>query len=310
MKCMECGTEFKSEKALHCHLKAHGMNMAEYYTKHYPRRNKLTGGLLPFKNKNDYFGSDFSSRSQLLKWCETAQESEVRQYIIDKLHQRVKDRELKRGPTHNELKISGLPSVDFYIKHFGSYSSACEKVGVEPIFFKRLPDEFWQILPDIKIFIDTREQQPLFFDKSESMKLDFGDYTAAGDDYNYTYIDRKSGNDFISTLSLRNLERFRAELVRARDLDSYLFVVIESSLDQLYSYIKSAQRNKFGPQKTNLKFIYHNMRELSHEFAGHCQFVFTGSREKSEDIIKRILYYGPTLWNVDLQYYIDKNELE
>jgi hypothetical protein len=245
----------------------------------------------------------------LLKWCDTAQDNEVKEYIIEKLAQRVNDRQLNYGPTHNELKISGLPSIDYYIKHFGSYSAACKEVGVDPMFSKRLPDGFWDVLSKIKIFIDTREQQPLNFDNSESMKLDFGDYTAAGDDYNYTYVDRKSGNDFISTLSLRNLDRFRAELIRARDLDSYLFVVTESSLEKLYAYIQSAKRSKFGPQKTNLKFIYHNMRELAHEFAGNCQFVFTGSRQNSEDLIQRILHYGPALWNVDLQYYIDKNEL-
>ena len=45
------------------------MNLADYYTKHFPRKNLLTGDLLPFKNKADYFDKDFSTYSQLLKWC-------------------------------------------------------------------------------------------------------------------------------------------------------------------------------------------------------------------------------------------------
>ena len=49
------------------------------------------------------------------------------------------------------------------------------------------------------------------------------------------------------------------------------------------------------------------MRLLQHEFSGNCQFIFTGSREKSEALIPKLLYHGKKLWNVDLQYYIDKH---
>jgi hypothetical protein len=141
------------------------------------------------------------------------------------------------------------------------------------------------------------------------MALDTGDYTAAGDFYDRTYIDRKSASDFISTLSLRNLDRFKAELGRISNMDSYLFVVVESSLEYIEKYLKSAKRNKFGPHKTSSRFIYHNMRELMHEFSDRCQFVFTGGRDQSEFLIPKILFFGSILWNVDIQYYIDNNEL-
>jgi hypothetical protein len=48
------------------------------------------------------------------------------------------------------------------------------------------------------------------------------------------------------------------------------------------------------------------MRVLSHEFAGNCQFIFTGSRAHSQDIIPKILVNGKDVWDVDLQYYIDE----
>ena len=51
------------------------------------------------------------------------------------------------------------------------------------------------------------------------------------------------------------------------------------------------------------------MRVLAHEFAGTCQFLFTGSRENSELIIPKLLVLGDKLWDVDLQYYIDKDGL-
>ena len=312
LKCHECGKVFTSERALHCHIKVHNLTLAEYYVKNFQRKNKLTGELLPFKNKSEYFEKDFYNRSELIKWCNThGDKEEVKKYILSLLRSRITSRSLSRGPSHLELKINSLPSLDCYLDHFESYTEACDLAGVKPLFGRRLPVEFFEKIDmeDMKIFIDTREQQPLVFENQSSMKLDFGDYTSSGEYYDYTYVDRKSANDFIGTLSLNNIERFKREMERARQMNSYLFIVVEASLAKLESYMRAAKSKKFGPHKTNLKFIYHNMREIMHEFAGCCQFVFTGSRENSQDIIKRILFFGRKIWNVDLQYYIDRHDL-
>ena len=50
-KCKECDKEFGTEPAMHRHIKIHDMTLADYYTKNFPRKNLLTGELLPFKNK-------------------------------------------------------------------------------------------------------------------------------------------------------------------------------------------------------------------------------------------------------------------
>ena len=304
-ECKVCGKKFKSERALHCHIKEHGVYLAEYYTKYYPRFSKLKKQPIPFKNKKDYFGQDFIDRSELLEWCKNSSPDEVGPYILDVVRNRVNEKQLEYTPSHLEMEVNNLPPVSEYIRHFGSYSSVAEKLGISPMFSKKIPKDFWGDIPDIKIFIDTREQLPLSFNNSDSMKLDFGDYTAAGEHYSYTYVDRKSANDFIGTLSLRNIDRFKRELSRAKEAGSYVFVVIESDLQGLQSYIGAAKKNKFGPSKINLSFIYHNMREISHEFKGVCQFVFSGGRAESEDIIPRILFFGEKLWDVDLQYNID-----
>ncbi len=305
VKCKVCGQEFSSEKGLHMHLKKHQMDLATYYTTYYPRKNLLTGEPLPFKNKTDYFSKDFSTRKQLIKWCEQADIDTAKAYALKKLKERVTKKELKRGPNHLELRIAGLPDLEIYKQLFGSYSEACSQAGVKPLFNKKLNKSFFTEKgpEDIKIFIDTREQQPLSFKNSSELKLDFGDYTATGEDYSYTYIDRKSEQDFKGTLS-GGFERFKRELLRVRDFNSYLFVVIESDLNKIY------KSNRWGAHKSNLNFIYHNMRVLTHEFNDCCQFVFTGSRENSEKIIPKILKFGKTLWKVDLQYYIDNNDLD
>ena len=58
--CKICSQEFESEKKLHMHLRSHKVTLAEYYVEHYPRKNLYTGEPLPFKNKDQYFGKDFS----------------------------------------------------------------------------------------------------------------------------------------------------------------------------------------------------------------------------------------------------------
>jgi len=298
-ECKICSEQFESEKSLHMHLRSHKITLAEYYTKYYPRNNLFTGEPLPFKNKEQYFDRDFANRKQLLDWCKKTPDAQVKEYILELLDRRIKRKELKFGPSHVELKTSDMPTVDLYQKHFGSYSKACDLVGVKPLFSTRLPDE-WQnpVSDDVKIFIDTREQQPLEFDNSESLKLDFGDYAVGSNHYDYTYVDRKSETDFKSTLSKNSLNRFRAELQRTKDFDSYLFVVTETDMSTM------EKRNKWSPHTSNMKYIYHNMRVLAHDFSGHCQFIFTGSREQSQQLIPKILTLGKKLWNVDLQYYI------
>jgi hypothetical protein len=297
--CKICSEQFESEKSLHMHLRSHKITLAEYYTKYYPRNNLLTGDPLPFKNKEQYFDRDFSNRKQLLDWCAKTPDTQVKEYILELLDRRIKRKDLKFGPSHLELKTSDMPTVDLYQKHFGSYSAACSLVGVKPLFCSRLPDEWNNPVPDdVKIFVDTREQQPLQFKNSESLKLDFGDYAVGSKYYDYTYVDRKSETDFKSTLSKNSLNRFRAELQRTKDFDSYLFVVTETDISTM------EKRNKWSPHTSNMKYIYHNMRVLAHDFAGHCQFIFTGSREQSQQLIPKILTLGKKLWNVDLQYYI------
>jgi len=304
-KCQVCHEEFDTEKGLHIHLKKHKMDLATYYTTFYPRNNLLTGKPLPFKKKDDYFNNDFSTRSQLIKWCMSQDKEVTAEYSLKKLKQRIELKSLKYAPNHLELKINKLPDIDVYKYAFGSYGAACKAAGVRPLHGSAIDENFFkedEHFENLKIFVDTREQKPLTFNVSEDLKLDFGDYTVGGDDYNYTYVDRKSDSDFKGTLS-GGLARFKRELQRVQDFDSYLFIVVESDLNRLY------KNNAFGPHKSNLEFIYHNMRLISHEFAGSCQFVFTGTRTNSQSVIPKILTLGKKLWDVDLQYYIDKNGL-
>jgi len=276
------------------------MYVGDYYVKHYPRFNKLNGNPLPFKNKNDYFENDFADRDQLVEWCKIAPDQEVKKYIIELAKRRIKQKKYTHAPFYLELLKRQLPDLDMYKKHFGTYTKACEEMGGKPIFFKGMPKEFDQNV-DVEVLIDTREQQPLKFAKSKILKLDFGDYTLAGDDFSNTFVDRKSAGDFLSTFGAQ-ADRFRKEMQRCIDLNSYMYIVVEKTIADIEKEAIFAK----GKRSPKLGWIFSNLISIQHEFAGNCQFVFTQSRQHSEELIPKLLYFGKKLWNVDIQYFLDK----
>lgn len=298
-ECKECGQDFETLRSLHAHIKKHKMFLGDYYVKHFARKNKLTGELLPFKNHDDYFSKDFSQPHQLMEWIEKSKEEEVKEYIIKLLNDRIIKKDLSYGPTDLELRTSGLPSVDIYKKYFGNYTEACRLCGVKPLLFKNLPKSFDKDYSKIKILIDTREQQPLSFKNSEKYKSDVGDYSVESSNYDYTHVDRKSFGDFCGTIT-SGYARFCKELDRCEAMGCYLFVVME------FSYEDIKEINKESYKKYKLDYVFHNMREIQKKYKDCCQFVFTGSRESSELIIPKILVLGKELWQTDLNYFWSK----
>ena len=295
--CLECKQSFDCERSLHAHIKKHGMFLHDYYVKHFYRKDLLTGDLLPFKNKDQYFQSYFLNNENQERFFSQkgSQDLEASVVLLEMLAAKVKE---GFAPSEIVLNSYGMPNINAFKKFFSSYSSAAENCGARLMFDQKFPKECL-INPNPKIFIDTREQQPLSFPKQELMKLDLGDYGVEQRYFNYTFVDRKSESDFKSTLSNDNLERFKRELNRAREQDCFIFVVIESGFDKI------AKNNGKNSHKSNLAYVYHNMRALQVEFKDCCQFVMTGSRKTSEKLIPLLLVHGKKLWRTDIQYYIN-----
>jgi ERCC4-type nuclease len=164
---------------------------------------------------------------------------------------------------------------------------------------EQLPDEFNEDYSDTPVLIDTREQKPLHFNNSEFLKLDVGDYAVGGDLYDYTFVDRKSYQDFCATVT-NGYNRFAKELERCRSLGCFLFIVVETAFDDMWG------ENHRGYKRFNLNYVFHRMREIQTEYTDCSQFVFSGSREKSEEIVPKILVLGKQLWEVDVQYFWNK----
>lgn len=282
--------------------KIHGVPLGEYYVNFYRKQDLHTGELLPFTNKEEYLSVDFLNTSNLVAWADYAPPEEVKNYLLKRLEWRIQTKKLKYAPNSIEMKLFDLPDIDLYRRFFGSYYEACNILKIMPLLPKNIMADFFkkdESLDQLKILIDTREQQPLHFPRSMKMKLDFGDYAIGAPHYDYTYVDRKSESDFKSTLS-NGFDRFKREIERAKNFSSFIFVVVETSIESIIA------NNNFGPYQANLSYIWHNTRVLSHEYRDHCQFLFTGSRQMSEFLIPKILFHGRKLWEVDLQYFLDK----
>lgn len=302
-QCKICNEFFNNDKSFHAHLKKHNIYQAEYYCTYYPRYSLYYREKIPFKNKKQYFETEFIDYSEFLKWEKDTNQETVKEKCINLLKNRIDEKQYHFAPFHNELITLRLPNLNIYKKHFNSYTNACKLLNIEPLFNKNMPSDFFiKDLSDLCILIDTREQNPLPFRNYEIEKIFVGDYLIKDKNYfTNTFIDRKSEADFIGTMS-SGIERFEKELVKSVGLGCYLFVVVESSINSIIYNQKKYNR------KTNLEYVFHNMRELTHKYPRHIQFIFTGSREKSLDIIPRLLYFGKNLWQVDIQYFLD-NEL-
>jgi hypothetical protein len=283
VKCKVCNKEFKNDGGLHRHIKTHELSQAEYYQTYHRRESLYEHHLIPFENKKQYFAQDFIDCSEFEQWCFFEKPEVVKPYVLKRLKGRMEETGQAKAPCHLELLAHQLPSALTFKRLFGSYSEACRQAQLEPLFKKGIPKDYIQnlLIPDdLSVFIDTREQQPLNFQNSQSCKLDFGDYAPSQNYFDYTFVDRKSTGDLMSTLSESNLDRFRSELERAKQFHCFLYIVCETTLTHFKSLDKQTRRqgDKF---KINIPYILHNMRLVQHEFPNNCQFIFSGSRERS-----------------------------
>lgn len=296
MICEECKKDCKNLKGLHSHVGKTHYPIQDYYHKYHPRRDLLTNNLIEFRNYNQYFNTDFNSKSNLASWCYENKKEVVQEYVIKLLKKRCEEKNTEYIPSHLELKTLFLPSWSGLISIFGNTENAV--ASLEKNF--KLKYDYTSVLdfsncePEIRI--DTREQNPLPFDNSKVMKLSCGDYCTVGDLYSEVFIERKSLSDFVSTIS-GGKERFENEIKRAQDLGYYIVVVIEDSFYNALNW----KPNKNFKQSVNSKFIFYNVRKIMSEYK-NVQFVFADSRQKAMDMIVKIFKLKEQARNVDLEF--------
>ena len=305
VKCAVCEKEFENDKKLHSHLRAHKLRMVEYYQKHFPRYDKHDNKIIKFKNKEQYFNTEFNTRTNLRMWLKGLEPLEAKSYCRNLLAERKEKRNISYAPTQVELRSIISPPIQYFHELFGDYYLLCEELGLKNKHGKctSIVSGSEYDKSSYKILVDTREQKPLKFHWDiEIKKLDYGDYAFSSEDaiFDY-YIERKMLSDFIGTIS-GGYDRFINEIERAQENNVDLTVVVEESINNALGF-------KFLPHiskkiKATPDFIFHRVRNIIQKYP-HVQFLFVNGREESTRVIERIFTAGGVHRKVDLQLMYD-----
>ena len=303
--CKIDGKEFKDEKSLHLALKGYGLNKVKYYQTYYERRDLLTNELINFKSKEQYLNSDFNDKNNMKRWLKEQPIDKAQEYCKQLLIKRKESKNLIYSPTQVELRTIMAPSIIFYNKIFQDYYDICSYIGLENKFVhpKLVNDNFKNKLTqkDI-IYVDTREQSWLKFNTPFEIKtLSFGDYACSNDNCG-CFIERKSLSDFISTLSVKNFDRFKNEIEKAKKNNSYVIVMVEETLQNALSFQYLPHISK--KIKATPEYIFHNVRELLQAY-DNLQFLFVDGRKEMTRLIEAIFASKCFYKKIDLQLAYD-----
>ena len=303
--CKVDGKEFPSDKALHMSLKGYGLNKVKYYQTYFERRDLLTNELINFKTKEQYLNSDFNDKNNMKKWLKQQPIEKAQEYCKQLLSKRKDDKNLTYSPSQVELRTIMAPSIVFYNKIFNDYYDVCSSLGLENRFIhpNNITDQFKNKLNKKSIiYVDTREKSWLKFDtKFEIKTLPFGDYSCSNDNCK-CFIERKSLSDFISTLSVKNFDRFKNEIDRAKKSGAYLIVIVEEKLSNALSFQYLPHISK--KIKATPEYIFHNVRELLQNY-DNLQFLFVDGRGEMTRVIESIFTSNCFYKQIDLQLAYD-----
>ena len=303
--CKVDGKEFKNDKALHMALKGYGLNKVKYYQKYFERRDLLTNELINFKTKEQYLNSDFNDKNNMKKWLKAQTPEKAQEYCKELLIKRKQLKNLTYSPTQVELRTIMAPSIIFYNKIFKDYYDICSSIGLENKFIhpNLVGDHFQNKLTNKDtIYVDTREQSWLKFNTPFEIKtLGFGDYACSNDNCG-CFIERKSLSDFISTLSVKNFDRFKNEIEKAKKNNSYIIVMVEEKLANALSFQYLPHISK--KIKATPEYIFHNVRDLLQSY-DNLQFLFVDGRGEMTRLIESIFASKCFYKKVDLQLAYD-----
>ena len=304
-------SEFKTQKEFKKFLRENDLTVAEYFEKYESKNDLFTNEKLNFKysgkypTKSDiekYFLYDFRDKRHMAKWLDDQYKDAQREYILKKLNYRAKEKEWIHAPSQVECRslreIPALNVIDYcndekLWKEFG-LNRKYQYIDFKPRF---------ETLNNTILAIDTREQKPLKIENSKIIKLAFGDYCFIEEPYFCNvFIERKSIQDLWGTMS-QGYDRFQREIERAASQNGYIIVVV----DYLFSKAQSYNYNK-KYSKASSEFIFHRIRELMQKYE-NVQFVFSGGRKQSVELIKKIGLLGEKAKTIDLQYALDMKKI-
>lgn len=309
--CLIDHTDHPSLEVLHKYLRQLKMKQEDYYVRYYNRRDRLTDQPIPFKNVKQYLVAEFINKDNLKMWL-AAEPKRGRQWAIDWLIRRKAEKSLIYPPLQIELRSLMCPTIRFF-NHIGGYHVICQDLGYTIRFVGTLP----VTVPALScpVVVDTREQKSLHLGiPTISAKLNCGDYGLPEPYDQQIYIERKSLNDFIGTMSGRytdevkgesNLTRFARELERAKELGAYVIMLVESSIDDVLGLGHNGipVRGAVNPDH-----LFHSLRDLCHRF-DNFQALFVDGRKEAANAVIKLLALGAVVKTVDLQFQYESGNL-
>ena len=228
----------------------------------------------------------------------------AKEYFLNLLKVRKEKKNWVYAPGQALLRLTEFPRIEWFDKIFGSYEKLCKSIGLK-IKYTNIKIDV-DLASNIDIQIDTREQKELVFPKhitTVSKKLEYGDIALANDCK--IAIERKSLNDLCGTIGINGYERFKRELIRAKEDGGYLVILCENSLNDFKSI-------EFLPQTKRVKASYSwlakRIRDLYLEF-DNIQFVFCSGRKHAVKVAEVILKLSNKVKKTDIQLAIDKKIL-
>ena len=294
-------SEFKTEKEFKKFLRDNKLLMQEYFEEYEPKYDLLTGEGLPFEGRDTYFDRDFLNKRNMAHWLWAQDESYAKNYVEKVVLKRAKKKEWKFMPCQVECRscreIPALNILDYHSFDFWGNTNLIKRFDYGEPKYKH------KNLEELIIGYDTREQMLLNFGETEMVesKLNFGDYTALNEPFFCNiFFERKSLPDLWGTIS-KGYKRFQKELDRAQEQNGYMIVVVDASFAE-------AENNNTKFSKATPAFIFNRIRDLL-QYYDNLQFVFSGGREESVILIKKIIRLGENAKKYDLQYLLDTGVL-
>lgn len=296
--CKICNQNFNERSHF---WKKHKIKEKDYYEKYLPKQDLLTGEKLEFKNPEQYDLINFKDKKNLKKYLEINKELGFK-YLIENLSKIRIKRTNVVPPLEFELKSLQFPTIKFIEKFYGvgSYEKMVELAGYNGCIhgYQNSNITGFNIKPEF--IIDTREQNVLNLQNFQIKKLNYGDYSVSDNLYKI-FIERKSLNDFIGTLS-QGYERLQRELDRCVADGGYLVILIEEKYSNIlsFNYLPHCKRIKATPD-----FIMHRARELLSLYPFNLQMLAVDGRKESVRVIEKIFSQIRNVRDLDLQYYYD-----
>lgn len=298
--CIICG----EQNVAGSHFKnQHKLKISEYYERHEPKFDRLTGEQIKYVTYSKYLETEFTNKNNAKKWLKE-QNQEIRDnYILSVLGKRSERKQLLYAPSEIELYTSNtLPSRKF-LDTICDFDALCDSLNLlqrfkphseEIVCDKKYQDEkYW-------INIDPREQKP-FKPKYpvQIKKLDFGDYSLSHpEETGDIFVERKSLIDLVCTLS-GGYSRFEAEIIRAKQAKSYIIVLVEGPLAKLFALERLPQlRNT--KIKASSEYITYQIRSLMERF-NNLNFVFADGRKDAAQILFKLLFSNGICKDIDVQ---------